>query len=100
MRKSLQKTPPSELSSKLALLPDALLAAAAARQVAAKANGRSTNVRRPQVQVAPAEGDQVAARLRLLEGFISRTEVADCAQHALQWLADERGVARSMCIVR
>ena len=30
----------------------------------------------------------LAARLRLLEGFLSRTEIADCAQHALQWLGE------------
>ena len=44
--------------------------------------------------------DLLAARVRLLEGFVSRTEIADCAQHALQWLADVLGAAQSICLVR
>jgi signal transduction histidine kinase len=46
------------------------------------------------------EEDLLAARVRLLEGFVSRTEIADCAQHALQWLADVLGAAQSICLVR
>ena len=41
-----------------------------------------------------------AARLRLLEGFVSRTEIADCAQVALHWLGEVRGVPQSICLVR
>jgi signal transduction histidine kinase len=44
--------------------------------------------------------EQLAARLRLLEGFVGRTEVADCAQHALQWLGDVLGIARSICLLK
>ncbi len=44
--------------------------------------------------------DPFGSRLRLLEGFLSRTELADCGQHALQWLGDSAGVRRSACLVR
>jgi len=44
--------------------------------------------------------DLLAARLRLLEGFISRTEITDCAQYALQWAGEVLGVSRSICLVR
>ena len=40
------------------------------------------------------------AHLKLLEGFLSRTEIADCAKHALQWLADAVGVSQSLCLVK
>jgi signal transduction histidine kinase len=40
------------------------------------------------------------ARLRLLEGFLNRTELAETAQHALQWLGDVLGVPQSLCLVR
>jgi signal transduction histidine kinase len=44
--------------------------------------------------------DELGARTRLLEGFLSRTEIADCAHLALQWLSDELGIDRSICLVR
>ena len=51
----------------------------------AKANG----ARRPgDRRRRPARRSSSTARLRLLEGFLSRTEIADCAQHALQWLGE------------
>ena len=46
------------------------------------------------------EEDHLAARVRLLEGFVSRTEIADCAHHALQWLDDVLGSSQSICLVR
>jgi signal transduction histidine kinase/PAS domain-containing protein len=50
---------------------------------------------------APANpSDDNSARLRLLEGFVSRTDLADCAQLALQWLAVELAITRSACLVR
>ena len=104
MRKSLQKTPPSGLSSRLAPLSAGLLAAAAvARQPAAKPNGsagsRGSGARCGARRRRPSS---LAARrcARLLEGFLSRTEVADCAHLALQWLSDELGIDRSICLVR
>ena len=39
-------------------------------------------------------------RLRLLEGLLSRTDAADCAQLALSWLAEEFHIDRSLCLVR
>ena len=42
----------------------------------------------------------LAARVRLLEGFVSRSEIADAAQHALAWLGRSLGVAESLCLVR
>jgi PAS domain S-box-containing protein len=45
-------------------------------------------------------GDKLVARLRLLEGFLSRTEVADCAEYALQWLGDVLAVEQSLCLVK
>jgi PAS domain S-box-containing protein len=44
--------------------------------------------------------EQAAARLRLLEGFISRTEITDCSQHALQWLGETAAIPQSLCLIR
>jgi PAS domain S-box-containing protein len=59
----------------------------------------------PRLRVAVEEGSgeeagQLAARVRLLEGFVSRTEIADCAQIALQWLAENANINQSLCLVR
>jgi len=43
---------------------------------------------------------RLADRLRLLEGFIGRTEIADCTQYALQWLGEHLGVSQSLCLVQ
>jgi signal transduction histidine kinase len=45
-------------------------------------------------------GEAETERLRLLEGFLSRTELADCANHALQWLSDVLGIQRSICLLQ
>ncbi len=104
MRKSLLKTPPSELSSRLAPLPAALVGVGARRR-AAKRNGSAPYTGVPRVRVAveelaDEEQQPIAARVRLLEGFVSRTEVGDCTHFALQWLAESLGVAQSICLVR
>src|SRR5437762_2329338 len=97
MRKSLQKTPPSGLSSAAPRLPAALLAVGAPRH-APKRNGRANGSGRV---VSWTERDEtLAARVRLIEGFISRTDIADCVQHALQWLADAAGIHQAICLVR
>jgi signal transduction histidine kinase/PAS domain-containing protein len=44
--------------------------------------------------------EPLAVRLRLLEGFISRIDLTDCAQYALQWAAEVFGVPQSICLVR
>src|SRR4051812_13890908 len=96
MRKSLPKTRPSQPSSRVASLPPGLLAAAPGRRRAAKANGDASAER---VTIVGRD-ERLSARLRLLEAFLSRTEVADCAQHALQWLGSVLGVPQSLCLVR
>src|SRR5688572_15884103 len=95
MRKSLPKTPHSGLSSSLEPLP-ALLAVAVGRRRAAKANGSGGGAARSAV----IRDGRLEARLRLLEGFLSRSSIADCAQHALQWLETQLGFNRSICLVR
>ena len=42
----------------------------------------------------------LAGRVRLLEGFVSRTDVADCSHIALQWLAETTRFTASICLVR
>ncbi|HZT76164.1 MAG TPA: PAS domain-containing protein, partial [Vicinamibacterales bacterium] len=77
-----------------------------ARRPAAKRNGSAapyTGVPRVRVaveQLTDEEHEPLAARVRLLEGFVSRTEVADCAQFALQWIGETIGVSQSICLVR
>src|SRR5438270_1668692 len=107
MRKSLLKTPPSGLSSRLAP-PAALVAVDAARRPASRRNGSTPYTGVPRVRVAVEEASalsdeeqqQLAARVRLLEGFISRTDVSDTAQHALQWIGETLGISKSICLVR
>src|SRR6187200_139894 len=103
MRKSLPKTSHSELSSRVVSLPAGLLAVAVESRRAARPDGDSdktnggSNGRRQ--NVGPDQ-HRLAQRLRLLEGFVSRTDIADCAQHALQWLGDVTGLSQSACLVR
>src|SRR5574340_1063058 len=100
MRKSLPKTPPSELSSRLAHLPPAGLLAGAAR-LAPRPDGGPNGRRSALTPVGrSSRHPELEARLRLLEGFLSRTDIDDCGQHALQWLAETLGVAQSICLVR
>ncbi len=98
MRKSLQKTPPSELSSELPRAAGALWAVDVRRH-ALKRHGRAQGINGR--HAAPLGiGTRSDAQLRLLEGFISRTDLAECVQFALQWLAEFEGVRESMCLVR
>src|SRR4051812_16524371 len=104
MRKSLLKTRHSVLSSRLAPPPVAL--AAVGRRAAERSRTTPyTGVPRVRVAVDHA-GDgadddaSLAARVRLLEGFVSRTEIADTAQFALQWLGETLGVSQSICLTR
>jgi signal transduction histidine kinase len=81
----------------------ALVAVGAPR--AAKRNGRAGYSSLPHLRVAVEgaigeEEEILTARVRLLEGFVSRTELADVTQHALQWLRDVYGLAHSICLVR
>src|SRR5256712_5891920 len=103
MRKSLLKTPPSGLSSRLGPRA-ALVAVGAARRPATKRNGSAPYTGVPRVRVAVEdageEADQLAARVRLLEGFVGWAEIADSAQIALQWLGEVIGITQSICLVR
>jgi len=102
----LLKTPPSELSSRPA--PHAALVALGGRRKARRngAGAPYTGVPRLRVAVESPEPDatdedpQITARVRLLEAFVSRTELADCTQFALQWLAETIGLTKSICLVR
>jgi PAS domain S-box-containing protein len=89
--------------------PSALVAVgAAARRPANRRNGSALYTGVPRVRVAVEEvsslsDDQqqlLAARVRLLEGLISRTDVSDTAQHALQWIGETLGISKSICLVR
>ncbi len=84
--------------------PAALLAVGAHRPAAKRPrNGPYTGVPRVRVAVEEGPGDEgelVAARLRLLEGFVGRSELADCANLALQWLGEVLGIPQSICLVR
>jgi PAS domain S-box-containing protein len=81
------------------------VAVGAARRPATKRNGSAPYTRVPRVRVAVEEtlgeeAEQLAARVRLLEGFVGRGEIADVARLALQWLGDAVGITQSICLVR
>ncbi len=78
----------------------ALLAAGAVQRHVAKRNGAVAA--RPAMRFAVTLGreEQLAARLRLLEGLVARTEIADCARYALQWLGEVLGVSKSICLLK
>src|SRR5437667_10100053 len=103
MRKSLLKTPHSVPSSVVAPAA-ALVAAAVPRRPEVKRSGPVPYTGVPRVRVAVEEtgddGALLAARVRLLEGFVGRTEIADTAQIALQWLGEVLNVSQSICLVR
>jgi len=44
--------------------------------------------------------DIETSRIDLLEGFLSRSELADCTEFSLEWLASTLGVSHSICLVR
>src|SRR5262249_19045797 len=103
MRKSLLKTPHSVRNS-AAVPAAALVAAAAPRRREARRSGPVPYTGVPRVRVAVEEagddGALMAARVRLLEGFVARTEIADTSALALQWLGEMLGVSQSICLVR
>jgi signal transduction histidine kinase len=87
----------------VAPLPPALFAAAERPRRAVKPNGArdaggAAAARGRTMLIPSAVG--LSARLRLLEGFLNRTELADTAHNALQWLGDALGVPQSLCLVR
>jgi hypothetical protein len=84
--------------------PAALLAVGAPRRTAVKRNGSAPYTGVPRVRVAVDDGvaddDFLTARVRLLEGFVGRSEIADTAQLALQWLGESLGIRQSICLIR
>jgi signal transduction histidine kinase len=44
--------------------------------------------------------DTETAKLELLEGFLNRSELADCTEYALRWLAEVAGIPQSLCLAR
>src|SRR3954453_12232029 len=101
MRNLLQKIPPSgprSMPQRAALLSASAPSAAKRRRAAPY-----TGVPRVRVAVEENPGEDVeplAARLRLLEGFVGRSELADTAYLALQWLRGGGGTSQSICLVR
>ncbi|HEY3045010.1 MAG TPA: ATP-binding protein [Vicinamibacterales bacterium] len=53
-----------------------------------------------QTAAAPGDDQQLAARVRLLEAFVSRSDVTDCTQYALQWLREILGLIPSLCLLK
>ena len=67
----------------------------ASRRIGPPANGGAARF-----ALAPGRDEQLAARLRLLEGFVARTDIADCAHYALEWLAGVLGLPQSICLLK
>jgi PAS domain S-box-containing protein len=85
--------------------PRAALLAVGAHRPAAKRRRTEpyAGVQRGPVAVEDtlSEGSElIASRLRLLEGFVGRAELSDCAHLALQWLGEVLGIPQSICLVR
>jgi signal transduction histidine kinase len=40
------------------------------------------------------------AKLELLEGFLNRSEIADCTEYALEWLSEYGGLTQALCLAR
>src|SRR5262245_39718110 len=108
MRRSLPRTPHSGLSSRVAPLSAVLREGVGVREnrprvprrPATRSRAGSAASQPPRPLAVVSRADQYGSRLRLLEGFLNRSEVADCAQFALQWLGEVLGVTQSLCLVR
>ncbi|MGE0448320.1 MAG: ATP-binding protein [Vicinamibacterales bacterium] len=90
------KTQHSGLSSRVVPLAAGLLAHDADRSRGADGNGADHN---RQGALAP-EGARLDARLQLLEGFLSRTDLGDTAQYGLEWLSRVLRVPKALCVIR
>jgi signal transduction histidine kinase/PAS domain-containing protein len=75
------------------------LLAGAARRHAHRRNGAG-NGAGASAALRPDGHAPLEKRLRLLEGFVSRTEMTDCADYALQWFGEIIGERQSICLVR
>ena len=78
----------------------------AARRLSAPAVPVISGVKKPAASLAALadvrnrELALLSARVRLLEGFVGRAEIADCAQFAVQWLGEVLGLRESICLLR
>jgi PAS domain S-box-containing protein len=78
-----------------------MLAAAAGLPRAAEGNGDAGRGHGAREADAGVPHDPpLAARLQLLEGFLGRTEIADCVDYGLHWIGDVLGVRHSLCLMR
>ena len=71
--------------------------------VALPAVGKTGRMARGNRRLSPwlESSDTDTARLELLEGFLNRSDVADCTEFALQWVAESAAVlAACSCHVR
>src|SRR5437660_663501 len=101
MRKSLQKTPHFALSSRPGPLRAALLSAGVSQRPALKRNGSAASRGAAAPAAITAGGEQLlAARVRLLEALVSRSDVSDCTQYALQWLRDSLELIPTLCLLK
>src|ERR1700676_2198333 len=100
MTKLWPKMPRSGLSLAQLPLRGVLLAGGAVPRRAPRRTGGSVSMRAAQFAFSVGDEEQLAARLRLLEGLVGRTPVADCAQYALRWLGDAAGVSQAICLVK
>ena len=50
--------------------------------------------------VAVGDDQLLAAKVRLLEAFVSRSDITDCTQYALEWLGEILGLAPSLCLLK
>jgi PAS domain S-box-containing protein len=100
MRNSLQKTPHFALSSSPAPLRAGLLSAGVARHRGPEGYGSAGDRGGAHTAVSVGTDQLLEAKVRLLEAFVSRGDVADCTQFALQWLSEILGLAPSLCLLR
>jgi signal transduction histidine kinase len=76
------------------------LRSVAAGSSRAVADPRAGTVKPPESGEQTAEARLTAARLELLEGFLSRSELPETVEFALGWLARIHGVNQSLCLVQ
>jgi signal transduction histidine kinase/PAS domain-containing protein len=70
--------------------------------VALRAVGKTGRMARGNRKLSPwvESTDTDIARLELLEGFLERSDVADCTEFALEWAAESLAITQSICLAR
>lgn len=100
MRESLQRTPHFAPGSWPAPLQAALRSAGVARQRGPKRNGSAGSRGVAHRAVAVGDAQRLAARVRLLEAFVGRSDITDCTRYALQWLHEILDLTPSLCLLK